>query len=96
MTVPLDNVGPAIPDDFIGLSYETQHILAGTNGEHSFSTSNSALVRIFKFLGVRSLRVGGNTADSGTIPSTTDADELFNFAKAAGAKGDLHAEAQKL
>lgn len=86
VTLDLGGRGPLIPDDFIGLSYETQNVLAGAHGEHSFSATNSSLIRTFKFLGVRSLRVGGNTADGGAIPSTADADQLFAFAKSAGVK----------
>lgn len=85
VTVDLSKPGPVIPDDFIGLSYETQQVM-GSHGEHTFSASNSALIRTFKLLGVRSLRIGGNTADTGPIPSTTDVDDLFAFAKSAGVK----------
>jgi hypothetical protein len=48
VTLDLGNPGPVIPDDFIGLSYETKEALAGTQGEHTFSASNSALIRTFR------------------------------------------------
>ncbi len=84
VTLNPGNPGPAIPDDFIGLSYESQHVLPDGNGSHLFSASNTALIKTFHLLGVENLRVGGNTVDSGPIPSTADVDNLFAFAKAAG------------
>ncbi len=78
----------AIAPDFVGLSFEMQYVLAGTNGSRFFSPTNKALVAIFKTLGVRSLRVGGNTADRPTLPTPgkVDVDNLFAFAKAADVK----------
>ncbi len=84
VTLNLGNSGPAIPEDFIGLSYESQHVLPDGNGSHLFSASNTALIKAFHLLGVQNLRVGGNTVDSGPIPSPADVDNLFAFAKAAG------------
>ena len=86
VTLNLRSPGPTIPEDFIGLSYETQHVLPDSNGSHVFSASNAALIKTFHLLGVENLRVGGNTADSGPIPSNADADDLFGFAKAAGVR----------
>lgn len=76
--------GSTIPDHFIGLSYETHHVLADGNGRHYFSASNESLIRTLQLLGVKNLRVGGNTSDTGPIPSTADVDDLFALAKAAG------------
>jgi len=84
VTLDLAKPGSAIPDHFIGLSYETQHVLADSNGKHYFSASNASLIKTFQLLGVKNLRVGGNTSDSGPIPSTADVDNLFAFAKSAG------------
>jgi hypothetical protein len=80
--------GAAIASDFVGLSFEMQYVLAGTNGNHFFTAKNQALIATFKTLGIKSLRVGGNTADRPTIPTptTADVDNLFAFAKAAGVK----------
>jgi hypothetical protein len=46
------------------------------------------LIQIFRTLGIKSLRVGGNTADRVTVkvPGQPDIDSLFAFAKAAGVK----------
>jgi hypothetical protein len=90
VTVTLDTTSPGlqIPDDFAGFSLEIQRVLPDANGKHVFSPQNVALVDTFKQLGVKSLRIGGNTADRATvgIPNEADIDELFAFARAAGAK----------
>ncbi len=80
--------GPKINENFVGLSFEIRDILAGTNGAHLFRPGNKRLIATFKTLGIRSLRVGGNTADRATIPmpTTADVDSLFAFAKKAGVK----------
>ena len=65
-----------------------QYVLPDTNGNHFFSTKNKSLIATFKTLGIKSLRVGGNTADRQTLPtpSMADVDNLFAFAKAADVK----------
>jgi len=80
--------GTAIAPDYVGLSFEMQRVLAGTNGAHYFSATNRALIATFQTLGIKNLRVGGNTADRPTlpIPTTDDVDNLFAFAQAAGVK----------
>ena len=47
-----------------------------------------ALIAMFKTLGLKNLRIGGNTVDNlkVPIPTTADIDHLFGFAKAAGVK----------
>jgi len=77
-----------ISSNFPGLSYETALLLPGSNGRYFFSPENKALVQMFRTLGVKSLRVGGNTAERDTvpIPGKADLDHLFGFAKAAGVK----------
>jgi hypothetical protein len=46
------------------------------------------LISLFKTIGVRSLRIGGNTADRPgvKVPETKDIDQVFAFAHAAGVK----------
>ncbi|MBW8864764.1 MAG: hypothetical protein JF609_07545 [Verrucomicrobia bacterium] len=80
--------GVEIPANFVGLSFEMQRVLADTNGYHFFSPDNRRLIATFKTLGIKDLRVGGNTADRPTlpVPSQADVDNLFAFAKAAGVK----------
>ena len=76
-----------IPEDFCGLSYETKMLLPNTNtGKHYFRGDNLPLITAFKTMGIKHLRVGGNTAERATvnIPDETDIDALFAFAKAPG------------
>lgn len=80
--------GATIGTDFTGLSFEMQRVFADTNGSHFFSADNRQLIATFKTLGIKSLRVGGNTADRPTlpVPEKSDVDNLFAFAKAADVK----------
>ena len=80
--------GDAVSPDFIGLSLEMERLLPAKDGKRYFSDANKPLVATFRALGVKSLRVGGNTADKpGTpLPSEADIDNLFAFARAAGVK----------
>jgi len=77
-----------IPADFTGLSFETQLVLPGTDGNHYFSPDNQPLIHLFKTLGIAHLRIGGNTSDNPkvAIPGNPDIDSLFAFARAAGVK----------
>jgi hypothetical protein len=88
VTLDPKDAGAAISPDFVGLSFEMQRVLPGTNGFHLFSPSNKRLIATFKTLGIKSLRVGGNTADRPNLPLPTEADvdSLFAFAKAAKVK----------
>jgi Glycosyl hydrolase family 79, N-terminal domain len=90
VTVVVNDQAPGIvvPDDFSGLSFEMQYVLPGADGKYLFSPKNHPLIAMFKTLGVKSLRVGGNTADRPgiAVPGPADADSLFAFAKAAGVK----------
>jgi hypothetical protein len=80
--------GPNISSNFSGLSYEISLVLPGKNGKYFFRPENQPLVQMFRTLGVKSLRVGGNSAERETeaIPSRADIDSLFAFARAAGVK----------
>jgi hypothetical protein len=90
VVVQLSGAKPGTPlaEDFVGLSFEMQRVLATTNGYHFFNPKNKALIGTFKTLGIKSLRVGGNTAERPTLPmpSKADVDNLFAFAKAASVK----------
>jgi hypothetical protein len=88
ITLDTAHPGPVIPSVFEGLSYETAQVLARPDGSHYFSPQNRPLIRMFRTLGVRCLRIGGNTADRPgvKIPDDHDIDSLFQFARAAGAK----------
>lgn len=88
LTIDTKTPGAAIPDDFAGLSFEMQTVLPGTNGTYFFSPKNRPLIAMFQTLGIKNLRVGGNTADRPGIamPGQADADSLFAFARVAGVK----------
>jgi hypothetical protein len=77
-----------IPDQFTGLSFETQLVLPNHDGIHYFRPDNLPLIQLFKTLGIRHLRIGGNTSDNPAvpIPGNDDIDSLFAFAHAAGVK----------
>src|SRR5665213_30120 len=80
--------GIAIPSDFLGLSFETADTLPKSDGTYPyFRTSNHDLVSLFRTIGVRSLRIGGNTSDRPgvAVPDAQDIDQLFAFARTAGA-----------
>lgn len=81
-------VGAPIADDYCGLSYETRIVLPDTAGTHYFSPENKKLVNMFKTLGIKSLRLGGNSVDVAATPtpSKADLDALFAFARAADVK----------
>jgi hypothetical protein len=83
-----ERAGAEIAPDYLGLSFEMQQVLPDTNENHFFTARNKRLVATFKTLGIKSLRVGGNTADRPTLPTPgkSDVDSLFAFAKAAHVK----------
>ena len=88
ISVNVEHLGRAISPNFTGLSFELSQVLAGDDGSHYFSTNNQPLINLFHTLGIKSLRVGGNTADRSVreLPSREDIDSLFAFAKAADVK----------
>lgn len=90
VTLSVDHTSPgaSLPPDFIGLSYEMSLVDSASNGAHFFSPKNAALVAMFRTLGVKSLRVGGNSADRLAVkpPDQSDIDQLFAFAQATGVK----------
>ncbi len=77
--------GPDISEDFIGLSYEAQWVSPEADGNHYFDPQHKALTRLFKTLGVKSLRMGGNSVDRPKVarPTLDDIDKLFDFAREA-------------
>jgi hypothetical protein len=90
VTVVVDsaNPGAVVPDDYTGLSYEIQLLLPQKDGSYYFSASNTSLINTLKLLGVKNIRIGGNTSDNPAvaIPSEKDIDNFFAFAKAADVK----------
>ena len=80
--------GAEIPANALGLSFETSLMLPNDKGVRYFRPDNKALIALFRTLGVRSLRIGGNSVDAPGIPIPGPADvaALFEFAQAAGVK----------
>lgn len=96
LTVDTSNHEFAIPDDFVGLGFETKSVLPNTYGVsgYFFSPQNKQLITLFRNTGIKNIRVGGGTVDgsgngkrcaTGT-PSFKDIDNLFEFARLAGVK----------
>jgi hypothetical protein len=88
VSVNTSEPGKEVSPRMVGLSYETSLMLPGANGVHYFRPDNKPLVAVFKSIGVRSLRIGGNSVDSPKIPIPREDDVInfFEFAKAAGVK----------
>ncbi len=90
VTLEIDtkNPGAKIPPDFSGLSFEVSILLPDEHGIHYFRPDNLPLINLFHTLGIKSLRIGGNTSDRDAKqpPGEADFDNLFAFAKAAGVK----------
>ncbi|HMD55036.1 MAG TPA: hypothetical protein VKJ65_10855, partial [Phycisphaerae bacterium] len=78
--------GPVLPDQFLGVSYETQQMLPDASGHYYFGPENQPLINMFKTMGIKNLRIGGNTVDNNAIPipGHADIDSLFAFAQADG------------
>jgi hypothetical protein len=89
--IQLDQQAPTtqIPSNFLGLSFETLTLLPHEDGTPAYFTpDNHTLIQLFHTLGIHSLRIGGNTADTPSIPIPTDSqiEPLFQFAQLADAK----------
>jgi hypothetical protein len=80
--------GAEVSPNVLGLSYETSLMLPDADGVHYFRPDNKPLVTVFKTLGIKSLRIGGNSVDAPTVPvpDEQDATALFEFARAAGVR----------
>ncbi len=66
--------GATVPPDFSGLSFETQAVLPKKDTGYYFRPDNRALIDLFHTLGLKSLRIGGNTADNPAVKIPTEAD----------------------
>ena len=77
-----------IPEDFLGLSFESSQLLPKPDGWHEFSPANRPLQNLLQTLGIRNLRFGGNLADSRTSPDPqpADIDPMFELARSVGGK----------
>ena len=93
VTIGARSPGPAVPDDFAGLSFERGPLNPGNAGVsgHLFTPASHSLVMLFRNLGLRSLRIGGGSVDE-FVPAGLGGDgfagidNLFAFAAAAGVR----------
>lgn len=72
LSIPKEAIGPHMPHDFVGLSYEVQQLADPS----FFSAQNSGLIREFKALSPTGvLRLGGNTSEFAYWKPTANSSE---------------------
>lgn len=83
-----DPAGQVIPADALGLSYETSILRPNADGIRYFRPENRKLLKVFQTIGVKNLRIGGNSVDDPKVPlpDPDDVRSLFRFARKAGVK----------
>jgi hypothetical protein len=80
-----DRAGP-IPEDFLGISLESSAIAAANNGGREWlSGTSGAFSTMMKRIGVKSVRIGGNSAERTGYPTLADARSVGDFADLVGA-----------
>ena len=73
VSVKASQPGIAISEDSLGLSFETSIMLPDKNGVRYFRPDNEKLIALFQTLGIKSLRIGGNSVDDPKIPKFSTA-----------------------
>lgn len=88
VAIGADPAGKIIPADALGLSYETSILRPNADGVRYFRPGNRELLKVFQTIGVKSLRIGGNSVDDPKVPlpDKDDVRALFLFARKAGIK----------
>jgi hypothetical protein len=96
LTIDTSKHGYRIPDDFVGLGFETRSVVPNQYGVsgYFFSPANTQLITLFRNIGIKQIRVGGGTVNGSgrnercvsPIPTFEDIDNLFEFARAAEIK----------
>jgi len=90
VTISVDTKTPSltVSPDFTGLSFEVATLRPNENGIRYFRPDNQRLIQLFHTLGIKNLRIGGNTSDRDAkkLPTTDDIESLFGFARAADVK----------
>ena len=88
LTVSTQARGKPIPSGFIGWSFETGSLHYNHYKPHAyfFDSTNARLLTLFRNIGIRTLRLGGNSVDRGYVPSRRAINALFRFVKASGVK----------
>lgn len=79
--------GITVAPDYTGVSFEAALLLPESSTRY-FRPENQPLINLFHTLGIKSLRIGGNTSDRDAheLPGRADIDSLFAFARAANVK----------
>ena len=65
ISVDTKNPGPAIPQDFTGLSFKVLQLLPNADGVHYFRPDNTTLISLFHTLGIKTF------ASAATLPTAT-------------------------
>jgi hypothetical protein len=90
VSLSIDTESPelAVAPNFGVLSFETGSLEYAnknyTTTGYFFNPTNTQLITIFRNLGVKSMRLGGDSVDGSYIPSDSDIDSFYGFAKASG------------
>ena len=75
-----------IPNDFLGLSLEMSSIMAANNNGVAWLSGNpTAYSAMVQTIGVKNIRIGGNSSERQPYASTTDAANVDAFANLIGA-----------
>ena len=75
-----------IPEDFLGISLETSSIMAANNGGRPWlSGAATPYSRMLQKIGVKNLRIGGNSAERQPYASVQDGANVDAFAQLIGA-----------
>lgn len=84
--------GVTIPDDFAGLGFERRALFPDFMGVDGYllDPANTSLVRLFRHIGIRNIRIGGSSVDGFDVAGFgpdgyTGVDKTFEFARAVGA-----------
>src|SRR5215467_3336632 len=64
ISVETRSPGARISENALGLSYETSLMLPDKDGQRYFRPDNKPLASMFRTLGIKSLRIGGNSVDA--------------------------------
>ncbi len=79
-----------IPQGFSGLSFETGSLHYNNHNykrhAYFFDPTNTGLLTLFRNLGIKTIRLGGNSVDRGYVPSFRAINTFFRFVKAAHVK----------
>lgn len=91
LTVDASARGVTIPDDFAGLGFERRALFPDFMGVDGYllDPADTSLVRLFRHIGIRSIRIGGGSVDGFDVAGFgpdgyTGVDKAFEFARAAG------------